>query len=254
MNLDSQLLLGLVLIAIGIILAVLAYTFLVSRREEAAETGEPKPDAADMPSPSAEPEVILTQAQAPAPPAVADARAPAVPAPPKPTPQPPSPQAPVPAPPSPATASSLKRTFPVATLLRDEVTGKLVVKIGEKEYASAKELRDSKDYGRVEFAAADLARWFGSPPAATVAARAEVERADREEPVKPKSMIEQINEILERRLAQAPGVQRGVRLMEGSAGALRVLIGLQGYNFDDVPDAEVRRIIREAVAEWEAKR
>lgn len=248
MNLDSQLLLGLVLIVIGIILAVLAYTFLVSRREDEVESRGPTADASDMPAQPAEAEPSLAQAQ------MAATPTPVEPAPPKPTPQTPPVEPPVPATPSLAPVSSFKRTFPVATLLRDEVTGKLVVKIGEKEYASAKELRDSKDYGRVEFASADLARWFGAPPSATVAARAEVDRADREEPVKPKSMIEQINEILERRLAAAPGVQRGVRLMEGSAGALRVLIGLQGYNFDDVPDAEVRKIIREAVAEWEAKR
>jgi len=253
MNLDSQLLLGLVLIAIGIILAVLAYTFLVSRREDEAEAEKPKPHAPDMPVQSAESETPLAQAQTAAPPTATAAPAPDEPAPPSTAAQPASAVTVQPGP-SAATASSLKRTFPVAALLRDEVTGKLVVKIGDKEYASAKELRESKDYGRVEFASADLARWFGAPPSATVAARVEADRADRKEPVKPKSMIEQINEILERRLAAAPGVQRGVRLMEGSAGALRVLIGLQGYNFDDVPDAEVRRIIREAVAEWEAKR
>lgn len=253
MNLDSQLLLGLVLIVIGIILAVLAYTFLVSRRGDEVESRGPTANASDMPAQPTEAESSLAQAQMAAPIGAA-APTPVEPAPPKPTPQAPPPEPPVPAKPSLAPVSSFKRTFPVATLLRDEVTGKLVIKIGEKEYASAKELRDSKDYGRVEFASADLARWFGAPPSATIAARAEIDRADREEPVKPKSMIEQINEILERRLAAAPGVQRGVRLMEGSAGALRVLIGLQGYNFDDVPDAEVRKIIREAVAEWEAKR
>lgn len=251
MNLDSQLLLGLVLIAIGIVLAVLAYTFLVNRRDEEADTRVPKTEAPSTHLPSAEPEV--PHPQAPAPPVTIAAPAPVL-APAKPTPPPATPRTPVPASPSPASVSSLKRTFPVATLLRDEVTGKLLVKIGEKEYANANELRASKDFGRVEFAAADLARWFGSPPTAAVAARVEVGRADREEPVKPKSMIEQINKILERRLAETPGVQRGVRLMEGSGGALRVLIGLQGYSFDDVPDAEVRRIIREAVTEWEAKR
>ena len=251
MNLDSQLLLGLVLIAIGIVLAVLAYTFVVSRRDDEVATKEPKIEAADVPTISVEPEA--PRAQPPAPPVAIAAPAPEL-ATAKPTPPPARPQMPLPAPPPPATASSLKRTFPVATLLRDEVTGKLLVEIGEREYANVKELRDSKDYGRVEFAAADLARWFGSAPTTRIADRADVARADREEPVKPKSMIEQINEILERRLAEAPGVQRGVRLMEGSGGALRVLIGLQGYNFDDVPDTEVRRIIREAVAEWEAKR
>jgi hypothetical protein len=67
-------------------------------------------------------------------------------------------------------------------------------------------------------------------------------------------MIDQINTILERKLAESPQGLKGVRLVEGTGGALRVFVGLQSYAFDEVPDPEVRKVIREAVAEWENPR
>jgi hypothetical protein len=40
--------------------------------------------------------------------------------------------------------------------------------------------------------------------------------------------------------------------VEGPAGSIRVYLGVEGYDaIDDVPDPEVRRLIREAVSEWE---
>jgi hypothetical protein len=68
------------------------------------------------------------------------------------------------------------------------------------------------------------------------------------------SMIEQIDEILQRKMTELAGAPRGVRLVEGAGGSLRVFIGVQSYAFEDVPDAEVKSIIREAVAEWESKK
>jgi hypothetical protein len=32
-----------------------------------------------------------------------------------------------------------------------------------------------------------------------------------------------------------------------------VLIGVQGYDLEEVPDPDVQRVIRESVAEWEAR-
>ncbi len=102
---------------------------------------------------------------------------------------------------------------------------------------------------RVEYAAADLVKWLG---VTTVRERA-AERAPLEEVKKSASMIEQINDILQRKMAEAPGASRGVRLLEGAGGVLRVFIGLQSFNLEDVPDADVKRMIRDAVAEWESK-
>jgi hypothetical protein len=138
----------------------------------------------------------------------------------------------------------------VATLLRDEVSGKLLVLVGGREYATVDDLRASKDFERVEYAAADLVQWLGTAP---VRERA-IGPAPKEEAKKPASMVEQINEILQGKLVEASGTTRGVRLVEGLGGALRVYIGVHSYSFEDVPDADVKRMIREAVAEWESKK
>ena len=80
--------------------------------------------------------------------------------------------------------------------------------------------------------------------------------ADRvkEEVKKSLSMIEQIDDILQRKMTEMAGAPQGVRLVEGAGGSLRVFIGVQSFAFEDVPDADVKRLIREAVAEWELKK
>jgi hypothetical protein len=137
--------------------------------------------------------------------------------------------------------------IPVATLLRDEVTGRLVVQVGPQQYTTAGDLKASKDWMRVERAASDLAGWTAPPPSDRAAA------AKREEPAAPRpaSMIDQINAIFERKLAASPQSHRGIRLSTGLDGGVRVLIGLQSYTLDQVPDPEISRMIRESVAEWE---
>jgi hypothetical protein len=101
----------------------------------------------------------------------------------------------------------------------------------------------------VEYAAADLAQWLG--PAAV--RERSTERA-KDAAKKPLSMVEQIDTILQRKLAETSGGPRGVRLVEGMDGSLRVFVGVLSYAFEDVPDDEVKRMIREAVAEWETKK
>jgi hypothetical protein len=64
-------------------------------------------------------------------------------------------------------------------------------------------------------------------------------------------MIEQINEIFERKLLASGEGRRGIRLTTGLDGSVRVLFGLQPYSLDQVPDPEISRMIRESVAEWE---
>jgi hypothetical protein len=137
----------------------------------------------------------------------------------------------------------------VAFLLRDEVTGELIVRVGEREYRRAEDLRASPDWTRMEYTAAELQRWIQT------AKPAERKReAAREEPAKkPLSMVEQINEILARRMSEADRAGMGVRLVEAGGGAVQVYVGLQRYEMESIPDPEVRRIIREAVAEWESR-
>jgi hypothetical protein len=66
-------------------------------------------------------------------------------------------------------------------------------------------------------------------------------------------MLDQINAILERKLALSPELPQGVRLAPSPEGGVRVLIGLQAYPLDQVPDAKINQLIRESVTEWESQ-
>ena len=138
-------------------------------------------------------------------------------------------------------------TIPVATLMRDEATGELIVQVGDQEYTSADELKASDDWNRVEYAASDLNKWL-----ARVELNEQIPEIEREPvPQRPTSMIEQINEILKEQLAKAPEENKAIRLIEGPGGTVRVLVGVHSYAFDEVPDIDVQKVIREAVAAWE---
>lgn len=260
---NNQLIIGVILIVVGIALALLAYAFILNRRDqekepegapategESGEAEEP-PLAAETPPPWVSPPAAVAAplpAAPEAPPAVVPAQdGPAAPAGPPATPAAPVPE---PAVPQPAALAPSRRTLAVATLLRDEVSGKILVLVGGREYATADELRASRDYARVEYAAADLVKWLG----VTAVRERAAERVPKEEPKKSASMVEQINDILQRKLAETSGTSRGVRLLEGAGGSLRVFVGLQSYSFEDVPDVDVKRMIREAVAEWESNK
>ncbi|MEA1976376.1 MAG: hypothetical protein U9N80_00590 [Chloroflexota bacterium] len=138
--------------------------------------------------------------------------------------------------------------IPIATLLRDDVTGQLIVKVGDTEYHNPDDLRASNDWTRVEFAASDLQTWIVKE--APSQPKVELEP----EPVAPKptSMIEQINVILQEKIESSGRSHLGVRLLESPSGAARVLIGVQSYDLADVPDEDIQHLIQEAVADWEA--
>ncbi|MBE0408117.1 MAG: hypothetical protein IBX69_00110 [Anaerolineales bacterium] len=69
----------------------------------------------------------------------------------------------------------------------------------------------------------------------------------------PKRIVAQIDEILQGKLETSPLSGRGVRLVELPGEGIAVMVGLTRYNdVEDVPDAEIRDIIHEAVNEWES--
>jgi hypothetical protein len=124
-----------------------------------------------------------------------------------------------------------------------------VVQVGDRVYRRAEDLRGSADANRVQSASADLTRWIAggsSSKPGTVGATRE------EKAAKSASMIEQINTILEEKLAAGSPLQ-GVRLVEGVGGTVRVFVGVNSYPVDEVPDPQVRQLIRQAVAEWEGR-
>ena len=136
----------------------------------------------------------------------------------------------------------------IATLLRDDVTGQLIVKVGDTEYRNPDDLRASNDWTRVEFAASDLQTWIVKEAPSQPKDELEPEPV----PPKPTSMIEQINVILQEKIDASGRSHLGVRLLESPSGAARVLIGVQSYDLADVPDEDIQHLIQEAVEDWEA--
>jgi hypothetical protein len=70
----------------------------------------------------------------------------------------------------------------------------------------------------------------------------------------PKSIAGQVDEILQEKLVESPLANRAIRLMELPGKGMVVMVGLNQYDgVEAVPDAEVRAMIRSAVAEWERR-
>jgi hypothetical protein len=70
----------------------------------------------------------------------------------------------------------------------------------------------------------------------------------------PRSIAAQIDEILQELVIDSPLGDRAVRLMEFPGKGMVVMIGMDQYEeVDDVPDEEVKELIRAAVAEWERR-
>jgi len=68
------------------------------------------------------------------------------------------------------------------------------------------------------------------------------------------SMVAQIDEILQARLAIGPLAERGIKLQESPEGAVIVMVGAQKFEgVGEVTDPEVQSVIRAAIAEWEQK-
>jgi hypothetical protein len=69
-----------------------------------------------------------------------------------------------------------------------------------------------------------------------------------------KTIAEQVDEILQEKLAASPYGDRGIRVYSGPKGQAFFSMDAQDYEaVDSVPDDEVRGLIRAAVAEWEKK-
>ncbi len=70
-----------------------------------------------------------------------------------------------------------------------------------------------------------------------------------------KSIVAQIDDVLQIRLAGTPLATKGIRLVETPSGGVLVHVGANSYEgIDLVPDAEATAAIRAAIAEWEKKK
>jgi hypothetical protein len=256
---DDQLLIGIILIAAGVAIGLLAYALVLNRRE-GVETGvaeSPVATEGAAETEAGEPGEALAEAEQAAAEAPADEVSEEV----EPQGLPAAEQGvttevtepsegPLPAPPpehvAPAAdAPAPKGRRPIATLMRDNRTGKLTLVVGDREYVNPSELKGTNDWFGVEQASRDLTSWLSD-------AQRPEERTRR--PPRTKSLVDEVNEILEQKLAETGLTNRGVSLVEDRDGSVRVYVGLQGYALEDVPDPEVREVIRQAVSEWEGRK
>ena len=69
----------------------------------------------------------------------------------------------------------------------------------------------------------------------------------------PKSIVEQINDILQVKVKDTPLAEAGILLQETPKGVI-VWVGKESYQgVDTLPEGDAKKIIRAAVAEWEKK-
>lgn len=73
--------------------------------------------------------------------------------------------------------------------------------------------------------------------------------------VKMLSVVDEVNDILQRKLHGSPKAGKGIHLMENHNKEIRFWVGLESYNdVSEIPDPDVRKLIDDAVKEWEQNR
>ena len=71
-------------------------------------------------------------------------------------------------------------------------------------------------------------------------------------PLKPPTIVEQINDILENLVAESPDKLRGIRLIDNGHEGVTVWVGVEKFaSVDEVPYPDAKQLIRTAVAHWE---
>ncbi|MHC1781533.1 MAG: hypothetical protein AB9891_02005 [Anaerolineaceae bacterium] len=89
------------------------------------------------------------------------------------------------------------------------------------------------------------------PPLVAAAVASNVEKRN---PAAARSIVEQIDEILQDMVAGTPLAEKSIRLVEEPNSGVIVWIGLEHFEgINNVPDIEARTIIQAAVREWEKR-
>jgi hypothetical protein len=141
----------------------------------------------------------------------------------------------------------------VASILRQVDSGKIKLRVNDLEYESVDQLRETQDWAKISRLSTDLANWMKAEPQDLI--RKSTTRSNSSPESKgPDSdnMIAQINTIIKEKTKDSEKDKAAISIVEGIGGALKVYIGVESFPFDDIPSEEVRELIRESVAEWEA--
>ena len=227
---DDQLVIGILLIIVGIAIGLIPVAVVLNRREDQlADELDPETEGTeDQPAPESEEDDPVSELDQDKPIDEGEPSEQADDA---------EEQAPT---------APLERQL-IAEIYREEVTGKLIVRAGDQEYLDGKQIENQADRRRLAYAASDLSDWFQGEFefGGRSAAASSPQQADSSD-----QMLEEINEILQRSLSSTP--DRGVRLFPDGVGGVKVMIGVKSYEVEDVPDDEIKDLIRQAVAEWEA--
>lgn len=78
---------------------------------------------------------------------------------------------------------------------------------------------------------------------------------EEEAEIKMLSVVDEVNDILQRKLHGSPLAGKGIHLMENHNQEIRFWVGLESYNdVSEIPDPEIREMINSAVKEWEKNR
>ncbi|MBK9008447.1 MAG: hypothetical protein IPM31_15810 [Anaerolineae bacterium] len=93
-----------------------------------------------------------------------------------------------------------------------------------------------------------------SPVSFKPAAKSAEPAAEKKPAPPPTSIVGQINLVLQEKLAGSALADRDISMSQSAEGGVIVTVGASQYTgVDEVPDAEVKAVIRAAIAEWEKK-
>jgi gas vesicle protein len=148
---------------------------------------------------------------------------------------------------------------------------RFTVRLDGKSYLDVKELTDDQNYRLIEVSN-DFRKWLQIPQVpgtskldqplnSAPSGMTSFEKkplsppADVEKSTKfttGQSIVAQIDAILQMKLQGTPYASQGIRLMEVPGQGMMVVVGLNKYqDINDVPDGQIRKMIQEAVADWE---
>jgi hypothetical protein len=176
----------------------------------------------------------------------------------------------------------------VLRVLRDNLTGRLMLEIGGKRYASLSEVVEPEMRQALMTTLHDLEAFAGGAlppgaPAQRLPEPATTARPGSEKPAEyrplpaptmnpfkqmavlrelaknppppPKSITEQIDDVLQARIIGTPMIHRALHVRPGPRGDAIFEADGQSYSsVDELPDVEVRDVFRAAVIDWESKR